>query len=212
MNPSQEIGMGSAGRAPRPNRKAMRRLGALMRRFRKEDDGVAAVEFGFIAATMLVMLIGIVDISNAVSQNWRMSQLNRTLADLASQGSTISAGEFNNIFAASAATLSPYTGPMPTMVISSVVINATGQARVCWSVSSPAGAALAPGSPVTLPNAGMATPNSSYIMSNTRMTYQGFISPNFPMDSKALFFRPRQGVVGGPANIEQVVTNNAGPC
>lgn len=188
-------------------------LRTLLRRYRSDQDGTAAIEFSFIASTMVLMLIGIIDISNAVSQNWRMSQLNRTLADLSSQSTTMSVAEVNNIFAASAATMSPYTGPLPTMIITSVFVNASGQARVCWSTSNVPGAALAPNSVVTLPNAGMAVPNTSFIMASTTMNYTGIIVPNFGMTSKPLFFRPRQGVVAGPANIEQVLlAPSGGPC
>ncbi len=194
------------------SRLQMRRFGRLLSRFRRRQDGVAAVEFGFIASIMVLMLVGIIDISNAVSQNWRMAQLNRTLADLSSQVPSLTNAEVTAIFAASAATLSPYTGPMPTMVISSVWINNAGQARVCWSVSNVSGGALAAGSAVTLPNTAMATPNTSYIMSSTRMIYDGYISPNFTMDSKSLFFRPRTGTVGGASNIEQVQLQGQALC
>ena len=187
-------------------------LAKLRKRFSRSDDGVAAVEFAFIAPLMLTLLIGIVDISNAVSISWRLSQLNRTLADLSSQSRTMTTAERNNIFGASAATLSPYTGPAPVMVISSVVLNNTGVARVCWSASNVSGNELAANSVVTMPNTDMAVPNTSYIVASSRVVYTGVISPNFTMNAQKLYFRPRAGVVGGPGNAEQVVTTTQGPC
>ncbi len=187
-------------------------LAKLRRRFTRADEGVAAVEFAFIAPLMLTLLIGIVDISNAVSISWRLSQLNRTLADLASQSRTMTPAERNNIFGASAATLSPYAGPAPVMVISSVVLNNTGVARVCWSSSNVSGNELAANSIVTLPNVDMAVPNSSYIVTTAQIVYTGTLSPNFTMNSQRLYFRPRSGVQGGPGNVEQVVTTTQGPC
>ena len=187
-------------------------LARLRQRFTRDDDGVAAVEFAFIAPLMLTLLIGIVDISNAVSISWRLSQLNRTLADLSSQSRTMTTTERNNIFGASAATLSPYTGPAPVMVISSVVLNNTGVARVCWSASNVSGNELAAGSVMTLPNTDMAVPNTSYIVTSSRIVYTGVLSPNFTMNAQQLYFRPRAGVLGGPGNAEQVVTTTQGPC
>lgn len=184
----------------------------LRKRFARDAEGVAAVEFAFIAPLMLTLLIGIVDISNAVSISWRLSQLNRTLADLSSQSRTMTTIERNNIFGASAATLSPYTGPAPVMVISSVVLNNTGVARVCWSASNVSGNELAANSVVTLPNIAMAVPNSSYIITNARVVYTGTLSPNFTMNAQRLYFRPRAGVLGGPGNAEQVITTTQGPC
>jgi Flp pilus assembly pilin Flp len=194
---------------PRPvdQRPALpRRVRRFLRRFHRDGDGVAAIEFAFIAPIMLMMLIGIVDISNAVSQNWRLSQLNRTLADLTSQFSTVDWNQSQSIFGAAAATMSPYSGPLPRMSIYNVVVNNSGIATVCWGFHSGPHSVLgwSGGSVVTFPNPAMAVPNSSYIVTAADMTYGGFIAPNFQMSSKPLYFRPRQGVNLGPRNIEQV--------
>jgi len=192
--------------SPRPARPLRRHLVRFRRRLSRNDRGVAAVEFAFIAPIMLAMLVGIVDISNAVSINWRMSQLNRTLADLSSQAKTLTTAESVQIFAASAATMSPYSGPTPFMSIYNVTINSTGVARVCWIFSSYGSnvLGLSPGSPVTLPNAAMAVPNSSLIMTAAKLNYAGLITPSFDMDAKPLFFRPRAGSILGANSIEQV--------
>ena len=191
-----------------------RNLKRLLRRMGRNEKGVAAVEFAFIAPIMLTMLVGIVDISNAVSINWRMSQLNRTLADLTSQAKTLTSAESQQIFAAAAATMSPYTGPTPFMSIYNVTINAAGVAKVCWAFSSYASnvLGLSAGSTVNLPNAAMAVPNSSLIMTAAKLNYTGLITPSFDMDTKPLFFRPRAGSILGPNNIEQVgqVQNTVG--
>lgn len=187
-------------------RRLNRQLARFRRRLARNDRGVAAVEFAFIAPIMLTMLVGIVDVSNAVSINWRMSQLNRTLADLTSQAKTLTTAESQQIFAAAAATMSPYTGPTPFMSIYNVTINAMGVATVCWTFSSYGSnvLGLSPGSPVTLPNPAMAVPNSSLIMTAAKLNYAGLITPSFDMDAKPLFFRPRAGSILGPNSIEQV--------
>jgi hypothetical protein len=152
---------------------------------------------------MVTMLIGIVDISNAVSLNWRMTQLNRTLADLSSQMRQVSNAEMANVFAASAATLRPLNGTAPRMVVSSVVIDPAGVARVCWSEGSNA-PALARGTIVTLPSPALAIPNTSLMVTRTDLTFNAVIMPDFGMSSRAMYFRPRQGVRGGANNVEQV--------
>lgn len=189
------------------SRALRRRFASLIARFRKREDGVAAIEFGFIAMTMVVMLIGIVDISNAVSQNWRLSQLNRTVSDLSSQFPTINATQAATIFAAAAATMSPFRGTLPRMSIYNVVVSPAGIGTVCWAVHSVANQSVtgwAPGSVVTFPNPAMAIRNSAYIVTAADMTYDGSIAPNFAMSSKPLFFRPRQGISLGANNVEQV--------
>ncbi len=200
-----------APRRARPARTLSRAL-ARGRRFGRDDQGVAAIEFAFIASTMLVMLVGVVDISNAISKNWRMIQLNRTLADLTSQTKTMDTTEANKIFAASAAVLSPHTGAAPTMVITSVVIDASKVARVCWSVSNVPGAALTRGTVVTLPNADMAVAKTSLIMTTTKLEHTGLLVPNFEMTSKPIYFRPRRGQAGGSSGAEQVEWSGSGLC
>ncbi len=181
-----------------------------LRRLQGDESGAAAVEFGFIASIMLTMIMGIVDISNAVSVNWRMTQLNRTLADLSAQMRQVTNADLNTIFAASAATLRPHDGPMPRMVITSVVVGPDRVAKVCWSVGSNA-APLPTGQVVTLP-AGLNLANTALMMTTVDMIYDGFITPSFDMTASSLYYRPRQAVRGGPNNVEQVERIGSAMC
>jgi len=180
-------------------------------RLKKDERGVAAVEFAFIAPIMVAMLMGIVDVSNAVSINWRMVQLNKTLADLGSQSTSLTTAQLDNIFTASAAILSPYSGKLPRMVISSVIIGSDKKARVCWSEAREDGkpgnflktvTGLTKGTVVPLPNIEMAVERTSYIVTTTTLDYEGYLTPNFEMNAKTLYFRPRAG--NRDKNTEQV--------
>jgi hypothetical protein len=90
------------------------------------------------------------------------------------------------------------------MVITSIVIDASKVAKVCWSVSNMPGAALAKGSVVNLPNTDMAVAKTSLIMATTKLEHTGLLVPNFEMTSKPLYFRPRRGEAGGSSGAEQV--------
>jgi Flp pilus assembly protein TadG len=202
-------------RAALSRRPLLRRQTRLLKRFRRGEDGVAAVEFGLIASLMVMLMLGTVDISNTLTMHWKMTQLNRTMADLTSQVRQVTTADMTAIFAASAATLRPLqAGNMPHMVVSSVVIDANRIARVCWS-SSEGGPALARGSVVNLPSTAMAVANSSLIVSTVSLQYSGYILPNFEFNtggfttnmrmlSRSLYFMPRQGTVNPGTNIEQV--------
>ena len=185
-------------------------IARLQRRLARDEKGVAAIEFAFIAPIMILMLVGTVDMSGAVALNWRMVQLNRTLTDLSSQSASLSTADLNNIFTASASVLSPYRGPAPKMVISSLVIDSGKIARVCWSDARNGGVALARGSVVSLPNTDMATPNTSLIMATTALSFSGIFTPDFPMSAKPLYFRPRIG--DRSTNVEQVVREGVAAC
>jgi Flp pilus assembly pilin Flp len=190
----------SAGTRGTPS--LLSRLTHQRRRLKRDDRGVAAIEFGFIAPIMLLMLIGIVDISNAVSINWRMVNLNRTLADLSSQTATLTTAQLDNIFTASAVVLSPYEGELPRMTISSVIVGNDKIARVCWSEAREDGrpgsllktiSGLTKGTVVPLPNLQMAEPGISYIVTDTALDFKGIISPAMEMNAKTQYFRPRAG-------------------
>lgn len=177
---------------------------------RSDERGVAAIEFAFIAPIMVAMLMGIVDVSNAVSINWRMVQLNKTLADLSSQSTSLTTAQLDNIFTASAAILSPYSGKLPRMVISSVIVGSDKLARVCWSEAREDGqpgflktvTGLTKGTVVPLPNIEMAVERTSYIVTTTTLNYEGYLTPSFEMNAKTLYFRPRAG--NRDKNTEQV--------
>jgi Flp pilus assembly pilin Flp len=60
----------------------MRRLTSHFTRFRDRTDGIAAVEFALILPIMAVMLIGAVQISEAVTADRRVSQVSTSTGDL----------------------------------------------------------------------------------------------------------------------------------
>jgi Flp pilus assembly protein TadG len=199
-----------------------RAMSRTARRFRRNRDGAAAVEFALITPIMVAMIFGVIDVSNGVSLNWRLTQLARTLTDLTARAANqVTPADLNTIFAASNAVLTPFNGAPPVMEISSVVIDAGRVARVCWSNRSVNGV-VGPGRPrgdiVTLPNADLAVPNTSLIMAEASVSYQtGFgplidaLFPPPPMQPRATinmragpyYFRPRQGTAS--PNAEQIV-------
>lgn len=90
----------------------LRRLNAL----RGDDNGMALTEFAFVAAIMIFMFVGSVQLSDAINANRRVTITARALADLASRtpsdvGSRIGElkeSQLSTIIAASAQVLHPY--------------------------------------------------------------------------------------------------------
>lgn len=189
--------------SPRRNAAAAR---GLLRRLRRGKSGVAAIEFAFILPAMLTMYFGLTEVTQGVMADRKLTQLNRTMSDLASQATGIDATERDNIFNASKAVLMPFDPNGVSMVYSSVVIDSSGQAKVCWSEAMNGGA-LATGSPVALP-AGLAVPSTSLIMAKSVMPYTppvGYLmTGTINIGNETIYMRPRAGKRGGPQNIEQV--------
>src|SRR4249919_2498599 len=77
-------------------------------RFPNDESGVSAVEFAMLLPLMLTLYLGAVEISQAVGIDRKVTLTSRTVADLASQASSISSSDMSNILNASSAVISPY--------------------------------------------------------------------------------------------------------
>lgn len=197
--------------SPRRNRAALRRL---MRRFGRRETGVAAVEFGFIMPIMVTMFFGLVETTQGVMIDRKVTLLNRTLADLTSQATVIDTTEKNNIFAASTATVAPFPENSVGMTVSSVVVNSSGVAKVCWTESLNM-TGLAEGSTITLPT-GLNVPSTSLIVAKSDYSYTptvGYtLTGTIHIGGDAIYMRPRLGKKGGTQNIEQVERTGKSMC
>lgn len=186
----------------RRNRAALRRL---VRRLRHGRDGAAAIEFAFIALPMVAIYFGAAQVAWGVIVDRKVVQLTRTLADLTSQAGSIPDTELNNIFAASQSVMAPYTNVAPAMSITSIVVDANRNIKVCWSEARNGGTVSEqyPNLPEQLRVA-----NSSVIVATTSYTFTLDIrSPfddmvNIPISNAPVYMRPRIGQV--KAGIEQV--------
>jgi Flp pilus assembly protein TadG len=74
----------------------------------REQDGGTAVEFAMLLPLMLTLYLGAVEISQAVAIDRKVTLTSRTVADLASQASSISSSDMSNILGASSAVIAPY--------------------------------------------------------------------------------------------------------
>jgi Flp pilus assembly protein TadG len=125
----------------------LRRIG----RFRKSKSGVAAVEFALVAPVMVTLLLGTVELCNALSCHQKVTMLASTGADLVAQATSVSATDMSNVFSAVDAIIYPFATANTKIVISSVVSDGNGGGTVDWSKQQNA-TALTTGSSVTLPN------------------------------------------------------------
>lgn len=125
------------------------------RSFRRDCRGLAAVEFAFILPLMLVLFFAMVETTNGVAIDRKVTLTARTLSDIVSQAMSVTDLDIANSFLASSAILQPYSSGPVQAVISAVKIDADKNATVVWSKGWSEGAVVAgrtPG-PVVLPPA-----------------------------------------------------------
>lgn len=189
-------------------------MGQRWRRFRRDTEGFALVEFAMALPVMLVAYCGTVDVAQMVMADRKVTQLTLALADLTARASAVAPADVENIFDAAQTVLMPFDSSNISMVISSVVIDAGGIAKVCWS-NQRNGQALARGTTVTLPDS-IRVPSTSVIMARANYKYTpmvGYVlTGTFTLGNDPIYTRPRSGQAVGSASIEQVVRTGTNPC
>jgi len=170
-------------------------------RFRKSEEGAAAVEFALLLPILITLFFGVVETTLALVCRADVSQMASTAADLISQVKTASTADISNIYAASGTVLYPYyaggaTGK-PTIRITSVNYDSTlgsptTSGKVAWSCTQAGTGTLTPasrsvGSTVSFSQPLMTT-NGSVIMAEIAYSYAS----------------PTTKVITGPINM----TNN----
>jgi Flp pilus assembly protein TadG len=146
-------------------RSIVRRLGRLA----DDERGVSAVEFAMLLPLMLTLYLGTVEVSQGIAADRKVTLTARTVADLVAQVSSINNTDMNNSLNAAAAVISPFSINNLKVTVTSVAIDAAGNATVAWS-DALNGTPRAVGSTVTVPTA-LNTPNSSLIWSEVQYTY-----------------------------------------
>jgi len=107
-----------------------RQVGAL----RKNNSGLAAVEFAMIIPLMAMLLLGTYEFSAGVAIDRKVTIMARTLSDLTSQNTSVNDTKLTNFFNASGAIMAPYPSTPVEGTITELYINpSTLKARVQWS-------------------------------------------------------------------------------
>ncbi len=127
------------------------RLPGNLRRFRKNDDGVAALEFAIIAPILVLLFLGTIEISLAVAVDRKVSRVSSAVADLITQQpDNFNAATLDAIFEISSRIMYPYDETVE-IVVSGIDID-NGNATVAWSRAFGGGTKRTVGSSYTVPN------------------------------------------------------------
>jgi Flp pilus assembly protein TadG len=162
-------------------------------RFARDERGVSATEFALLLPLMVLLYLGGVELSQALSADRKVTLVARAVADLAAQSPSLSDDDMSNILAAATSVLSPYPVAKLTVTVSQVTIDGEGKATVAWS-DSKNGAPRAAGSAVTLP-AQLSVPNTAVIWGEAAFQHKpvfGYVITGTMTLGEQIFMRPRQ--------------------
>ena len=146
-------------KAPGPARHGLqgfRRLWATARRLRRDQAGVAAIEFAFIAPVLLSLYFVTMEVSQAIEINKKVGRVGSMVADLITQQQQTSQSEVDAILKIGESILQPYNRSKTTITVTAIQITDedSPKVKVAWSRKiqngSPA-AGPAIGTTVTIP-------------------------------------------------------------
>ena len=166
---------------------------ALLRRFRKDKKGMAAVEFALIAPAMILLYFGVVELCQAIIADRKTNHVASAVGDLVSQAETVSTSDLADIFSIGNTIMSPFPTQTLQMRVTSVTANASGTPLVDWSRGYGGFTALAKGASVTLPMTLSA--GESMVMSETSYQYTSvvqYVLPQALTYTEKYYLRPRR--------------------
>ncbi|WP_182086081.1 TadE/TadG family type IV pilus assembly protein [Aureimonas sp. ME7] len=147
----------------------------LFQRFRRNDRGVAALEFAIVAPMILILYMGASQLSIGVTLDRKLQNIAATTTDLVSQsqGGTTTKGEISAILKIARAMVEPYDSADVKIRLMSVSVDAKGKATVDWTPVT-AGGATAPkkGDVYALPAAFSAQRSRSFVIAEVEYTYK----------------------------------------
>jgi Flp pilus assembly protein TadG len=193
--------MGLAPFAPRD-----RIIRTLMRRLHRNTDGVAALEFAMIAPIMLLLFVGSVEFSQAITIDRRVAQVASSTADLVAREKSTTAANVAGIMQIIEHLMRPYDPARLKVTVLNVVadINDATVTTVCWSYNHNGGAVTkVNGEPYPLP-AGLVERGKSVVVAEVTYDYavsggdadfqprifSYFLEAVFPLQEK-FFLQPR---------------------
>ena len=169
-----------------------------LKRWYKEQAGVAAVEAALMFPTLVVMMVSLVDIGNGLLSNQHLINAAQTTADLVTRSANPSLEDRQNAILAGQVVMSPYPTNTYEYAIASYQFDNAGNADLVWQESS--GGSLPSGMSGGLD--GLGGPGEGVVVVRVSYTYEpfftGFIIGPIEM-SEVAYLRGRQSaVVGNP--------------
>jgi Flp pilus assembly protein TadG len=117
---------------------------AIRRAFR-HDGGIAATEFALILPVLLLVLMGTIELTNALSAKRKLLNATQTAADLIGQETDVTSSELATIYLAARLTMSPISTVNMTIGVASVRFDdTTGDPTLDWTDSYSGGTVTDP--------------------------------------------------------------------
>ncbi|OCW58066.1 TadE/TadG family type IV pilus assembly protein [Hoeflea olei] len=134
-------------------------LNRRVRALRSDRAGVGAVEFALIAPVLIVLYMGSLEVSVAMSVNKKLARAASTVADLVTQDETVTKSYLGSMVNVAQSVMTPFRSDGIKVRITGIAIDASGVGKATWSWQDDNTRPYATGSQQALP-ADLAIPNT----------------------------------------------------
>ena len=166
----------------------------MLRSFRRHEGGVAALEFALVAPIMILLYMGLAELTMAMMAERQAAHSASIVGDLVAQSINMNAAQMTDIFNVGNAIMKPFPATSLNLRVSSIKADAMGVPKVVWSQGHGLGAlaagATASGFPATL-----LQPGDSVIEADVFYTYTSPIMQVLPAPitySNSFYLKPRR--------------------
>lgn len=158
----------------------LQKLNRTVRRLRGDRSGVGAVEFALIAPVLIILYMGSLEISVAMSVNKKLARAASTVADLVTQDSSVDKAFLGSMVNVAQSVMTPFPADGVKMKITGIAINSSGVGKATWSWKEDNTKPYTTGSTQTLP-ADLAIPNTFLVRTEIEFDHKLLlIVPDLP--------------------------------
>ncbi|MCR9137119.1 MAG: pilus assembly protein [Alphaproteobacteria bacterium] len=165
----------------------------------RDREGAGAVEFAFVAPLLVLIYMGAVEISVALSVDTKVSRAGNITLDLITQGTSITKSEMKDLVDVAAGIMAPFDASDIELKFTGITVDGSKNAKIDWSWGSKTTKPYTKGAVVDIPS-GLKIANSYYIRSEIVNTHQFLTSYPFMGSASAsidmnetYYMRPRLG-------------------
>jgi len=159
--------------------------------FPGHDGGVVATEFALIVPFLLLVLMGVIELTNALMVQRKLLNSVQTTADLIGQQTDVTSADLSTIYLGAALALNPYDAANLTIGVASVRFDdSTGDPTLDWTDSYNSGEVSDP----LVKAEGRGAAGDSIIIVSGTYAYSPLVRLIIPVDltlSEVTYMRPR---------------------
>lgn len=166
----------------------------MLKRFRRDERGVAAMEFALLFPIMLLLYFGVAELTVGMMANGRAAHVASVVGDLVTQMPAVNQTDIDNVFLVGGAIMKPFPTTSLKMRVTSITANDAGVAQVAWSKATSNFSALGTGPASGFP-AGLLAAKESMIQAEVEYTYTSptRLTMPLPLTFKSKYFiKPRR--------------------